>query len=311
MNINICLSLDNNYAKYCAVTMASILRNSSTEEQLNFYILDDGLTDDSHEKLLKLKQIKDFNIEFIKINREDFANCLNVKTHGYISLATYYRLKIASLLPTEVEKVIYLDCDIIVRKSLKGLFETEMENYYIAGVADTDEKRQLRKLKMDASGYHFNGGVLLINCELWRQENIEERLFDYVNKNSEHIYLGDQQVLNVTLQDKMKRLPSVWNVQVSNFTNRSDYTRDPYIIHYISARKPWHFASSQYFKKEYFKYLQSTDWALTTKSEKFKYYVTSEVWSYFKYFCRRPLFLLRKRFWQAFIHTYILTTEVQ
>ncbi len=101
------------------------------------------------------------------------------------------------------------------------------------------------------------------------------------------------------LKDRIKLLRENWNVQVSNFTNRSSYTQNPWIIHYVSHQKPWKFGSWNYFKGYYFKYLALTPWADE------KHGIVSEVVSWFGYWIQRPLFFLRPRFYEAFYKTYI------
>ena len=108
--INIYLATDNNYTKYTGVVMTSILANAYSDEHIVFYILDGGITPGAKEELLTLKKIKDCDINFIQIRNEDFQDYQKVKTHKYVTLATYYILKLTALLP-QVDKIIYFDCD--------------------------------------------------------------------------------------------------------------------------------------------------------------------------------------------------------
>ena len=112
VDINICIASDNNYTQHAGVVIASILANAAAEDSLNFFILDGGISDENKSKIQQLKKQKDCRIEFIAIDPSLFAGYLAIKTHGYISLPTYYRLKTASLLP-ELDRIIYLDCDMI------------------------------------------------------------------------------------------------------------------------------------------------------------------------------------------------------
>ena len=107
--INVCLSCDDNYSKYAGVAIASILSNANSDDKLHIYILDGDITKENKEKILSLKSIKDCSIDFVKINKSDFEIYANIKTHDYITIQTYYRLKLSSILPN-IEKVIYLDC---------------------------------------------------------------------------------------------------------------------------------------------------------------------------------------------------------
>ena len=102
---------------------------------------------------------------------------------------------------------------------------------------------------------------------------------------------------------KIKKLPSKWNVQCSNFSNRSDYTKHPAIIHYVSYQKPWVYASWNYFVELYFKYLQITPWKMEKKEYK-KWTVKGKFESMLKYWKYRPLFFLHPRFWIALAYTY-------
>lgn len=111
--INVCLSCDNNYVKYAGVVIASIIANAKDSTRVEFYIINNGLCDDSKNKLLSIVSNKDCEINFITVDNNMFRDYANIKTNKYLSIATYYRLKIASLLQN-VDKVLYFDCDVVV-----------------------------------------------------------------------------------------------------------------------------------------------------------------------------------------------------
>ena len=293
--INVCLSCDDNYAKYAGVTITSILANSKEEEQLNFYILDGGISEQHKAEILMLKNIKEFNIEFIEIDDSLFAQYKNIKTHAHLPLATFYRLKLASILPN-IDRIIYFDCDFIICTSLTELFETDIGDNIIAGVLDIDR----RKLKKNPE--YINSGMVLFDLKRIRQEGIEEKFLSYAKENAKDIKLGDQDIINGTLKGKIKLLAPEWNLQSSNFINRSSYSKHPKAIHMLA--KPWKYASACYHRNEYFKYLQMTPWALT--EEEYKHWtIDNQRDSLIKYFKRRPLFFLRPRFYFAIYKTYI------
>lgn len=295
--INICIASDDNYSTYACVLIASILKNSNFENQLFFYILDGGISEENKEKIKSLKKIKDFEITFIDVDKNYFNNLKNLETHNYITLPAYYRLKIGSLL-RDIDKAIYFDCDIIVNCDLGELFNTKIDDYTIAGVKDIN-KRMLKK-----NPSYINSGVLLINLQKFRQENCEEKLFNYIKENFQTIKNGDQEVINEVFKNKIKILNDEFNVQSSNFTNRSSYTNNPKIIHFVSKKKPWHFASFSYHKKYYFKYLQLTPWKLDETQTKY-WQTKNEIVSLICYLKYRPFFLLRPRFYKAIFYTYI------
>lgn len=295
--INICLACDNNYAKHAGVVIASILHNATQNDQLAFFILDGNIDKTNKEHLLTLKKIKDCEINFIQINDALFKDYKKIKTHSYITLAAYYRLKIASLLP-QIDKVIYFDCDFVINTSLQDLYNSDMGGMPIAGVLD------IKKKKLISNPTYINSGMLIFDLKKMREINLETMIIEWANKNTENITCGDQEIINEVCKGQISILADEWNVQSSNFTNRSSYTNTPKCIHFVSAKKPWHFGSYSYHKKYYFKYLQLTPWALKGY-EKIVWGVINELISCIKYIGYRPLFLLRPKFYQAFFYTYI------
>lgn len=293
--INVCLSCDENYAKHAGVVIASILSNAKQEDELNFYILDGGILEETKSKFYELKNIKDCEINFVDIDETLFEDYKSVKTHYYISLPAYYRLKLPSLLP-QINKIIYFDCDFIICTSLKELFNKNLKDNLIAGVNDTDRK------KVKRNSQYINSGMILFDLEKMRNEKIEDEFLSWTKENIEKIKLGDQEIINEVLKGKIKIIEEEWNVQSSNFINRSSYTRNPKAIHLLG--KPWRFARACYHKKEYFNYLQKTPWKLSQK-DYIHWTRDNQIISIFRYFRKRPLFFLRPAFYKAFWHTYI------
>lgn len=300
--INICLSTDDNYSKYAGVVICSILLKSNSFDVLNFYILDGNISDENKNKIEQLKRIRDFNLKFVQIDENLFETYKKIKTHSYISLSTFYRLKLASLLP-DVEKVLYLDCDVVVNDDIEQLYNTDITDYYAAGVMDTAMKSSGWVPKLEKDNLYFNAGVLLFNLEKIRQDNIEQKFEAYTTENIDNIRVGDQQIINVVCQGKIKQLPSDWNVQSSNFINRSDYTNNPKIVHYVGKQKPWIFGSMNYWKNLYFDVLDKTPWKIP-ENEKLKWTKENQKASILNYIKYRPLFMFRPRFYKAIYYTY-------
>lgn len=295
--INICIACDDNYSKYAGVVIASVLANAE-DENLCFYILDSEISDENKASINSLKEIHPCEINFVKIDNALFDDYAKVKTNQYISIATYYRLKLSELLP-DVDRVIYLDCDVVVNRSLKELFNSDLEGLAIGGVTDIN-KRMVRK-----NPNYVNAGMLVMDLKTIREQNIEPKFLEWTKEHIDTIKMGDQEIINEVLKGRIKLLKENWNVQSSNFVNRSSYTHEPYIIHFVSKRKPWHFGSFSYHKDYYFKYLELTPWRIPDE-EKDYWYRQNKIASFFGYLKYRPLFFIRPRFWDALYRTYIL-----
>ena len=298
-NINVCISCDDNYAKYASVVMAYIVSNASEEDDLHFYILDGEISDDSKAKMMTLKEFKNCEINFVKVDESKLEIYKRINTHKYITLPTYYRLILSELLPN-VERVIYLDCDTVVNVSLKELFETDLEENIIAGVLDARVKH---KKKWKNSKY-INAGMVVFDLAKIRKENIEQKFYEYTKNNIDKIETGDQDIINYTLSGRIKILDDDWNVQVSGFASRTSFTKRPKIIHYIGYYKPWVFGSCTFFKDLYFKYLQMTPWALNEEEQKYWYDENKKV-SRRNFWKKRPLCFLNPKYIYAFYCSYI------
>lgn len=295
--INVCVACDNNYAKYAGVVIASALANSANGDELHFYILDGGIEDENKAKINELKSIKDCQIDFVQIDNEMFSDYLSVKTHSYISIPTFYRLKLPTLLPS-VDRVIYFDCDMVINSSLKDLFESELGASPVAGVKDLN-KRALKK-----NPTYVNAGMLVMDIKNMREQNVETEFLNWTREHIDTIKVGDQEIINEVLKGRIAIVDDEWNVQSSNFTNRSSYTKNPRVIHYVARKKPWHWASFSYHRDLYFKYLQLTPWALGEKELK-RWTKDNQIASLIEYVKYRPFFFVRPRFYEAIYATYL------
>ena len=165
--IEIFFATDNNFVQHLCVAIASILKNANEDDYFNFYILGNKLKQNDIKNIENLRKIKDFNLEIIEINDELFKRC---KSPNYInSISTFFRYLIPVLKP-ELDKILYLDCDIVVKKSLKELYNTNIDNYYLAGVEDIHILCTESKLKpmFAIDEPYLNAGVLLFNCKMMR-----------------------------------------------------------------------------------------------------------------------------------------------
>lgn len=247
--ISVCFVTDENYAKYACTTALSILKNASGSDNLHFYIIHNGLK----SKTIKLfsKTVKKARTDFIDVSEYN-AKYQNLKQKAqHITKTSYYKFLIADVLK-DLNKVIYLDCDIIVQNSLHELFDINVNDYLFGAVEDVGYTYHSKlndnlKLKFKC----INSGVMLINCEKWRNENLSDKLFDTALNDDRIGSDQDQSAFNIVCKDRIKFIDFKWNVQDTfmrfglEVTNRDDYKKaveapDFYsILHYTYISKPW------------------------------------------------------------------------
>ena len=260
--MNIFFTVNDSYTKYLSVSMASILYNLNKKQTINFFILDGGISDENKRKLNKLKYIKDFNIEYIKIDNSRFENIVK-SSQAHITNETNYRFIISSLKP-ELDKCLFLDADLIADKDITELYNINIDDFYMGAVADQlplTENCWAKRLDLAKNYRYVNPGVILVNLKKWREENIEDKLFENVVKYSNLLRFPDQDTLNITLQDKVKNISHIYNAMpVQNYLvekEKKEAFDNPVIIHWAGYRKPWIYSDANY--SEYFwKYARMT-----------------------------------------------------
>lgn len=189
--------------------------------------------------------------------------------------ATYYRLWLAEMLPKEIEKVLYLDGDVIIRHDLLPLWNTDIEDYAVAAVSDFSEGMIdiYNRLHYPCHLGYFNAGVLLVNLEYWRDHAVLDEFLCFMKKYPERIHWHDQDVLNFVFCEKKKKLPLKYNFQNGFMYRvpRFDYwkyekeikeaCKDPIIVHFM-GKKPFeaYQRDPHPLRSTFFKYQDQTKW---------------------------------------------------
>jgi lipopolysaccharide biosynthesis glycosyltransferase len=259
--IPIVLSCNDSYLKYAAVTIQSILENCSQNYRYIFYILanEKKLSLEAKDQFLKTSTTRaiSFIIKIIDINDKIIPK---LRVMAQITQEAYFRLLISNILDND--KIIYLDCDIIVKHDISKLFEIDIGDNYIAAVRDMlgiDFQEYVKTLDLLPENY-FNSGVLIINNKLWKDFDVGNKCIEKLVNNPK-IKFMDQDALNIVCKNKVYFLDRRWNFfwyysiefvkqkgildhEIQNIYN--ELSNDFYIIHYTSAYKPW--------KKRYFKF---------------------------------------------------------
>lgn len=251
--INIVFAIDDNYVKHCATVIESILDFINIKQKIRFFILysENNLSYIS-QSLLSNFDSEYIDIEFIKVNAKDFK--IYPLNRAHISIATYYRLAIHKLLPENIDKVIYLDADLLVLDNIANLWNEDISDYVIAGAPDEGGISQIRRLNLAIQHNYINAGVCVMNLKKMRQLNLDHLYIESLYKNYDLITLQDQDILNITFEKNIKRLHVKWNIQSRMFKyNELEYSykekelkeamENPGIIHYSDSQKPWQLSS--------------------------------------------------------------------
>ena len=275
--IYIVCATDDNYAQHCGVMLSSLIQNHTCEGPLEVYILTSTLSEENKEKLSGLTCKNDVSIRFIYVNSSNFNN---FKISHYVSEATYYRLVIPEVLSKNIEKIIYLDCDLIVLDEIKSIWDLDVSDYALAAAKDldveSDHPKHLQNLNIPA-GKYFNAGVMVINLKYWRDHDVPIKARSFLTANNDKVILWDQDALNVLLHEQWKRIDDKWNC-LPHFTYKDsiealskdpkEYSANVSIMHLSGPKKPWHFFSIDPRRQYYFEYLSKSPWKYLENPDK-------------------------------------------
>lgn len=267
--IHIGLISDAAYARQLLVAMTSILATAAPDDTLAFYIVDGGLGEENRRDIAKLKRLRPFVCRFLQAEADVLAR---FPRHRCAPCA-YYRVMLPRLLP-ELDKLLYLDCDLVALASLSGLWTTELGDKGLAAAPDFIDyvKDELHNFEhLTGFGFnpyrtYFNSGVLLLNLEKMRSMNFEELFFDTRQKLEGRIRFSDQDIYNYLFQNDQLILPQGWNFQAPLGLlppGKLDFDAlELNIIHYTTDVKPWDPELNCLFKQEYLSMAGVLDQAL-------------------------------------------------
>jgi lipopolysaccharide biosynthesis glycosyltransferase len=264
--LHISMCFDDKYLTPFTVLLTSIIKNNESNP-IHVHAIATGLSGREKSELKTLLNDHGGDIIYYQVSDERVKNFHLPKT-SHMSISAYYRLCIAGMVPANVEKLLYLDTDIIVNGSLAGIFTTEMGNFAAAAVTEFSSNTVRPELGITSADMYFNSGVLLINVEQWKKQQISEKAISFILNNPEKLIWGDQDALNSVFAGNYIRLGAENNVIHSDVPinlNRAGFRKfleDKTIIHYtLNRNKPWNQNCKSEIRFLYFDYLwQSTCW---------------------------------------------------
>lgn len=278
--LTIVCAADDKYSMPLTVTLRSVITNLKSYRKVVVFVIDGGIHQANKRKILNSLTTEQVDLEIHWAPaRADLLE--KMKVSGHVTIATYFRLLIPNLLPDSFNKVIYLDSDLIINEDLGKLWDADLGDHHLLAVQDSsvplvsspEGLANYQELGIPANFKYFNGGVLVINLDKWRTENVSLKVIEYLKKNKEHVRWWDQDGLNAILAGKWGELDTHWNIMLLPhlYSGASEdphkenlyngIVTSPCIIHFASSSKPWSYTYKFPAKNLFFKYLDQTVWA--------------------------------------------------
>lgn len=256
--IHIGTGFDRSYLNAFYALVSSLVMNHSNG-LFELHVIADGLTPDEKEKIKGRVLDSGHCLTFYEV---DPSLVKQFVISGKWTSVVYYRLFFSTLVRESIQRLLYLDCDIVAIKSLWSLYTIELDNYPVGAVYDNYVKKQ-PYIGISTEGEYFNSGVLVMDLEKWRDQKISEKCFQYLLNHPERILYVDQCALNAVLKNNWKKLENRFNLMYSVLPEGLDkyqlqeFLEDGVVVHF-TLQRPWNMLCKNPLRKLYFYYLSQS-----------------------------------------------------
>ncbi|CQR70534.1 General stress protein A [Sporomusa ovata DSM 2662] len=225
--INICLSTSDKYSELCTIVMMSVIVNAKENTAFHFFVIDNGVTEANKGQIKQLIRSKGADIDFLPLIDIEAEVGAEIDP-GRWTLSTMQRLFICRQLSKDVHRILYLDCDMLVRRSLDDLYFMDLgEKYYCAGVLDCVGTQNRLNIGLGPRDSYINAGMLLIDVDKWRAADIETEFVVFLKSHLNRLQYFDQDIINGVFGNRIKIVHPKFNVVTTMF----NYSRKELMIY--------------------------------------------------------------------------------
>lgn len=284
--MNFLYASNDGYACHLAASLYSLLETNTQVPELDIYVLSVGMCEQYQEQLKALAGEFKRTLTVVELGdlKERFP--YEIDTRGF-DISAMGRLFAPEVLPETVERILYLDCDTIVRGDVTPLYEMDLQGNPAGMVMEPTVYQEMKdSIGLTREDPYFNSGVILMDLRQWRRKRVLQNLLDFYGACSGNLFACDQDTLNGALAGKIASLPPKYNF----FTNYryfhyhtlknlcpayeqvgkeafKEAKRSPVILHYLGDERPWIAGNHNHYRKFYEEALSKTAWKDTPKVE--------------------------------------------
>jgi len=277
--MEILYTCDNNYVWLMGISIISLFENNKDLSSINVYLLGDEITDSNIDILTNIGKRYNRKITVINVQAFEIPDTL---LEGRWPQSAFIRLYASQFLPSNLEKILYFDCDTIIDGSIRELADVELGDNLIFGIKDCIGKKYKENIGLDPEGIYVNAGVLLLNLKLLREMDVSTEIDKYMTKYLKYINYADQDILNGVFKDKIGILNPKYDVMTidvvhsyseilalrkpTNFYSEQELAvaiDNPTIVHYTTNMivvRPWFSNSDHPLKDLFYKYAAISQW---------------------------------------------------
>jgi len=245
------------------VAMTSLIDNNS-DQSLIFHVFANSIEPVDVQRLKILAETADVAIHLYQIDQNIFQS---LQTTWNYTVATYNRFIVAKLLYPAIDKVIYMDADMVCKGNLEELVKMDFAGNIAMVVHDQGKfvASHMKTLELKHAHY-FNAGMLYIDLKAWNDNQISQQAIELLQKRK--FFLLDQDALNILLDGRAKFIDRKWNEICSMEKKQSRISEEAVLVHFASRNKPWHIWCIHPEKELFIRYAKKSLWKDVPFSDK-------------------------------------------
>lgn len=246
--MNILVTLDANYIHPLRVMLKSLFFNHR-EGTFTIYLMHSRLADDEVKRITQFVVEHGHRLREVRVEEQFFKEAPTIK---HYTKEMYYRLLAHQFLPANLNKVLYLDPDILVLNPIDDLYHLDLNGYMFAAACHRLPLMEINKFRLkpyDVDTY-YNSGVLLMNLEEARRKINEKEIYEYVARYKQKLLLPDQDVINALYSKQIKTLDEMlynYDPRYYYYYKMTSYGKVDMdyviyrtkILHFCGKKKPW------------------------------------------------------------------------
>jgi lipopolysaccharide biosynthesis glycosyltransferase len=275
-NLHVALVADENYAEFVATVIVSLFKTNIDFEYITIHLLSNKVS--SNIISIISSHIPKNRGDLYVYDISNISEMLEISVPNNMSISTYGRLFLPSIIDVSIDKILYLDCDIIINNTLSDFISIDLKQNYIAGVIDTVKDDAKNCIGVSNDEPYLNGGVLLISLKNWRKDDIERKSIDFLITHNGVVVHNDQGIINAVCCGHKTIVHPKYNVTTNYFTHSykllncthpfytekeiDEAKQNPFIIHYTTGvlNRPWIKNSKHPLVSNFLKIRELTYW---------------------------------------------------
>lgn len=266
--INLLVTFDQNYIRPFEVMIKSLV-TTNANETFHVWLLHSEIPIEKLQALHEFCSEQRVTLTPIKVDRAIFEHAPISKQYPQ---EMYYRLLAPLLLPESMDKVLYIDPDILVINSVRPLWDIDLQDHAFAAASHSgvfDLMSDVNRVRLGQEHDYYNSGVILMDLRKARELVCAQDIFDYVAEHAAELLLPDQDVFNALYGDDTLQIDdTIWNFDPRYFSAyrlRSNgqcdmdwLMQNTVFLHFCGKRKPWKATYSSRFAALYKHYMNLT-----------------------------------------------------